>query len=957
MLKKITKMKKIFTFGAIALAALLTLGCKQELSVDVQPADNLFYIYATRENPLTKTSWTPDANDYSIAWGAKDYLSVFATDDPNPVEQHNLYFYSTADAYTAYWEGGWKSLAFTHGSAEIPGTAPYTAVFPYDRSNLMDAGHPQIPFKYEQIASDGFFDSKAYAAVANSDNLNFSFKNVFGLLAIKVGDANVTSVKLKNKSEGDGFQSRYTIAFIEGIPYCIPSAGVAVPEITLSASEGSFVVNHTYYMVVPEKDFTEGAVFSLYHGDDLLGTITTAPGVSVDRAKVHFVPTLTLGEQPPVEESANATINFPDLGYENGEEIVKIFTEDVALVADKGTGSNVPKYYTDGTAGRFYGGNTIALNSNKKITRVEFTFSDSETAEGNPNQILVMSNGETEGTPVSNGVWTGSEQYVVFTISGTSKHRRIVKIQVGEGANDTPGVMRYVATPTFDPAAGAVESGTQVTLSCATEGASIYFSLTKDEPSTLYTAPITITEAVTITAVAKKQGMLDSKPATASYTIKETVFTNIAELNAKLTKDAADLNGHLTDAVVSFVPATNTAIIKDATGSITYYKSSHGLKQGQTFSGDLSVKALLYNGLFSEITAMDAEFTGEEKAVDPETVSLATVAGSYSTYQNAYVKVSGLTVTEVSGKNVSVTDGSVKYIVFTNYGNATNVVGQEITAIGTVTKYGETEELKVWKAADIIVDKDVDVPATIEAKDITGIPAGGVTDAVTSIVINHGDGWNAAVTPDGTVVTAASINGNDITYSVSANTGDARDGSITVTLTKGGETDVVKVIKVSQLAAGSTEPQTIIIDGSQLTSDVTTEVSELKYSNLTIVFSSGAKSYSSTGDNKFTDKAILIGKNGAYIYNKTAVPGKITKFEIYSNKNASAKVSVGVNFSSSAIESFSAEASNTYAATLSTVDNVYDCSASLPDNCKYFWYQVTNSNNSQVQFRITYIPE
>ena len=270
MLKKITKMKKIFTFGAIALAALATLGCKQELSVDVNPADNLFYIYATRENPVTKTSWTPDANDYSIAWGAHDELSVFSTDNPdvNP----NMFFYITADAYTAYWEGGWKSLAFTHGSAPIPGTAPYCAIFPYDRSNLMDAGHPQIPFKYEQTASDGFFDSKAYAAVANSDNLNFSFKNVFGLLAIKVGDANVTSVRLKNKSEGDGFQSRYTIAYFEGIPYCIPSAGVAVPEITLSASEGSFVVNHTYYMVVPEKDFTEGAVFSLYNGDELLGT-------------------------------------------------------------------------------------------------------------------------------------------------------------------------------------------------------------------------------------------------------------------------------------------------------------------------------------------------------------------------------------------------------------------------------------------------------------------------------------------------------------------------------------------------------------------------------------------------------------------------------------------------------------------------------------------------------------
>lgn len=857
-------MKKIYTFGAIALAVLATLSCKQELSIEVQPADNLFHIYATRENPLTKTCWTPEANDYSIAWGANDELSVFATDDPNPADLHNLFFYiENAAAYTAYINSGYKTISFTHGSAEIPGTAPYWAVFPYDRSNVMDTGLPQIPFKYEQTANAGFFDPKAYAAVAKSDNFIFSFKNIFGLLAIKVGDANVTSIKLKNKSEGDGFQSRYTIGFYEDIPYCMPTAGVPVPEITLSPGEGTFTVNQTYYMVVPPKDFTEGAVFSLYNGENLLGTLTTAAGVSVDRAKVHFVPTLTLGEQPGPEE-ANATINFPDLDYANGEEIGVIYTDDVALVAEKGSNSNAPKYYTDGTAARFYGGNIFTLNSNKKITKVEFTFSDSETAENNPNDILVGANGE-QGSAISNGVWTGSEQTLVFTISGTSKHRRIVKIQVGEGSADVPIVEKYVATPTFDPASGAVESGTKVTISCSTEGASIYYSLTEDEPSTLYTEPIEITAAVKITAVAKKAGMLDSHPASASYTVKENVqytdFSTIAELSAKLTKDAADFSGHLTDAVVSFVPQNNTAIIKDATGSITYYKSSHGLKQGQTFSGDLTVKAVLYNELYSEITSTDAKFTGEGAVIEPEAVSLATIAGNYSTYQNAYVKVSGLTVTAVDGKNISVTDGTVNYVVYTNFGNATNEVGQEIAATGTVTKYGETEELKVWKAADISVEN---APATIEATDITGVPAAGVTDATKTITINNGDGWIASVTPDGTVVTAASIAGNTITYSVSENTGDARDGAISVTLTKGGETDVVKVIKVSQKAAGTSTDVKYLTNEEIKASIASNSQTKDQYESFSIESASGTWSVNANAKNTITYIQIR-NKSGAKI--------------------------------------------------------------------------------------------
>ena len=98
----------------------------------------------------------------------------------------------------------------------------------------------------------------------------------------------------------------------------------------------------------------------------------------------------------------------------------------------------------------------------------------------------------------------------------------------------------------------------------------------------------------------------------------------------------------------------------------------------------------------------------------------------------------------------------------------------------------------------------------------------------------------------------------------------------------------------------------------------------------------------------------MIGKEGKYIYNTQAFGQGITSFEVYANAGASAKVSVGINFSTAAIESYNASATNTWAATLSTLDHVYDASSALPEGAKYFWYQITNDNNSQVQFRITY---
>ena len=158
---------------------------------------------------------------------------------------------------------------------------------------------------------------------------------------------------------------------------------------------------------------------------------------------------------------------------------------------------------------------------------------------------------------------------------------------------------------------------------------------------------------------------------------------------------------------------------------------------------------------------------------------------------------------------------------------------------------------------------------------------------------------------------------------------------------------------------GTADPVTLIIDGSTLTSTATSADSDHTFGDVTLTMSKGAK-YINSGQatNAFSKNAsIFIGKTGAYIYNKTPIPGKIIKFEIYANAGASAKVSVGVNFSSTQLSKYNSSASNTYTNTLSTINSVYDCSDKLPDDAQYFWYQVTNNNNSQVQFRITYIPE
>ncbi len=80
-----------------------------------------------------------------------------------------------------------------------------------------------------------------------------------------------------------------------------------------------------------------------------------------------------------------------------------------------------------------------------------------------------------------------------------------------------------VATPTMSPNGGAVDKGTTVTITCATDGADIYYTTDGSTPSassTKYTTPITVNEGMTINAIGIKAEWLDSSVVTKNFKIK-----------------------------------------------------------------------------------------------------------------------------------------------------------------------------------------------------------------------------------------------------------------------------------------------------------------------------------------------------------------------------------------------------------------------------------------------------
>lgn len=222
------------------------------------------------------------------------------------------------------------------------------------------------------------------------------------------------------------------------------------------------------------------------------------------------------------------------------------------------------------------------------------------------NQYVVLSDVAITYTGTDNKSYTMADAdgntlalYNNFYDGNTSGYT-VVEIPEGEGFtvygfvstnNGTPqlqpilvegGVeMETVATPVINPEGGDLTIGDKITITCATEGASIYYTTedeTPDATSIPYTGEITFSEAMTIRAIAIKDGMLPSDVATATFTvydpnkleatfdftangkITEQTSANIAPSTVQKEEDANNIdNITLTDGYISLSFAKNDA--------------------------------------------------------------------------------------------------------------------------------------------------------------------------------------------------------------------------------------------------------------------------------------------------------------------------------------------------------------------------------------------------------------
>ena len=183
------------------------------------------------------------------------------------------------------------------------------------------------------------------------------------------------------------------------------------------------------------------------------------------------------------------------------------------------------------------------------------------------------------------------------------------------------------ATPTFSPAAGDVEAGTEVTISSATDGATIYYTTDGSDPTTSSTrtqgTSVIINEACTVKAIAVKEDYNNSAVATATYSILQVVngytvdfesdlasyvdwtFTNIGRHTETITAHSGSYYGanvnSSNNAVTSAVIQTKEKVANPTT--LTCYIS----KESKNTTESNWIVEVSYDGTtWSQVTTMSA---------------------------------------------------------------------------------------------------------------------------------------------------------------------------------------------------------------------------------------------------------------------------------------------------------------------------------------------------------------
>ena len=235
-----------------------------------------------------------------------------------------------------------------------------------------------------------------------------------------------------------------------------------------------------------------------------------------------------------------------------------------------------------------------------------------------------------------------------------------------------------------------------------------------------------------ITASAKADATY--KAGSAFYDIYVYGKGTIAGLKAYITSTTeTDIYFNLTSTAV--VTGTNeiNAFMEDGSAGIYLYKNGHGLTAGNSFTGKVKAKGMLFKDSYELTEFIPANAAGTAEAIPVTDRTIQDLTGSdnagYKMYESMRVKLTGVTVTsDLTNKMCTIEQNGYSTTLYLNQTDWTVTNGTTYNITGYPTIYNGTWEFKVIDEADLKATGESKTAAPTYYKKITStdeLAAGG----------------------------------------------------------------------------------------------------------------------------------------------------------------------------------------------------------------------------------------
>ena len=484
-------------------------------------------------------------------------------------------------------------------------------------------------------------------------------------------------------------------------------AGVSVSPTTISYSgSGTQVVTVTY---APTSTGSISGDITVSNTADGLSETIAVTGSAYDPADVNYYEEVTSSLANWSGDYIFTAINNSNFyaltGVSNNlgtTAIVSVTTDGIASssVTDgyKVTIAATANGYSLYLAGAGY--LRYSGNSNNLYADNDFTASTCEWTISYANGVATITNVESNSRILQYNYNNGNPRFACYTSNQT-------KLTLFKYAN-----ANQVAMPTFSIAGGTYYAAQNVTLSCATSDATIYYTTDGSTPttsSTAYSTAIPVSATTTIKAIAVKAGMTDSDVATATYTIElplstmDQIFARATEIGNTATAVRIAFNNW----VVSAANSSSHTFVTDGTKGFMIYASNHGFAAGDILSGTVECNLQLYNGA-AEVTGLTSTTTGltvtTGGTVTVANIAMADLSGINTGALVSYNDLACSEETSGSYTNYYLTDGTTTIQAYhTIIGSLSGLLedGKTYNLTGVYCQNNSTKRINPRGATDI----------------------------------------------------------------------------------------------------------------------------------------------------------------------------------------------------------------------------------------------------------------